>query len=88
MVIVVDDGLATGITAKATLRWLHDHEPAYLVMAAPVCSRQAHLSLAGDVDAVVCLQEPETFRAVGDWYGDFRQLTDADVDEALRRFLG
>ncbi|GAB3264458.1 phosphoribosyltransferase [Kineosporia babensis] len=88
MVIVVDDGLATGVTAKATLRWLHDHQPAYLVMAAPVCSSQARLSLTGDVDAMVCLQEPEAFAAVGDWYQDFRQLSDEDVDEALRRFLG
>ncbi|GLY18133.1 hypothetical protein LWF15_26755 [Kineosporia rhizophila] len=86
MVIVVDDGLATGVTARATLRWLRDHEPAYLVMAAPVGSRRAHAAVAEDADAVVCLQEPEDFRAVGEWYEDFRQLTDEDVDETLRRF--
>ena len=86
MVVVVDDGLATGVTARATLRWLRDHEPAYLVMAAPVGSRRARTAVAKDADAVVCVQEPEDFRAVGEWYEEFRQLTDEDVDGALGRF--
>ncbi|MBT0770787.1 hypothetical protein KIH74_17725 [Kineosporia sp. J2-2] len=83
IVVVVDDGLATGVTARATLRWLHGHEPAYLVLAAPVCSRQAHDALAGDADVLACLRIPDEFRAVGDWYQDFRQLTDDDVTGLL-----
>ncbi|MDP9827932.1 phosphoribosyltransferase family protein [Kineosporia succinea] len=88
VVVVVDDGLATGITARAALRRLHDHEPSYLVMAAPVCSRRAHAALTGDADAMVYVHEPDEFGSVGEWYEDFTPLTDQDVDEVLGRFGG
>ena len=83
VVVVVDDGLATGITAHAALRWLRPQRPRRLLIAAPVCSRQAYQALADDADTVVCLHIPEPFAAVGQWYTDFHQLTDADVDAAL-----
>ncbi|MBM2620903.1 phosphoribosyltransferase [Actinoplanes sp. LDG1-06] len=85
-VVVVDDGLATGVTARAALRWLRTRNPHRLLFAAPVCSPQARDNLAGDADTVICLSAPPAFRAVGQWYEDFTQLTDADVDRALRGF--
>jgi putative phosphoribosyl transferase len=85
LVVVVDDGLATGITALAALRWLRAQRPRRLVVAAPVCSRHARAILAGAADAIVCLQVPKRFRAVGQWYADFHQLTDGDVTRMLDR---
>lgn len=79
--IVVDDGLATGSTARAALRFARRREPARLVMAAPVGAPDAVRLLHGEADEVVCPQQPVAFHAVGSWYEDFAQLTD---DEVLR----
>ncbi|PZG01555.1 phosphoribosyltransferase [Micromonospora deserti] len=84
-VVLIDDGLATGVTAHAALRWLRTQRPRRLILAVPVCSRQARDALAADADTVVCLHAPEQFAAVGQWYTDFGQLTDADVDQILSR---
>jgi putative phosphoribosyl transferase len=86
-VILVDDGLATGVTARATLRWLREQHPARLVLAVPVCSWQARDAIAPDADEVVCLLTPPRFRAVGEWYDDFRQLSDDDVDLAMKNYV-
>lgn len=88
VVVVVDDGLATGITAHAAVSWLRQQGPGRLILAVPVCSRQAHDALAGEADAVICLHAPEQFTAVGLWYEDFHQLTDADVEEILASTAG
>ena len=85
-VILVDDGLATGVTARAALRWLRDQAPRRTVLAVPVGAPPARDRLAAETDAVVCLSAPPRFRAVGQWYDDFRQLTDEDVDAAMRGF--
>jgi putative phosphoribosyl transferase len=85
VVVVVDDGLATGVTAHAALRWLRERRPRRLVLAAPVCSRQARDALARDADLVVCLSVPAHFLAVGHWYADFRQLTDDEVARSLAK---
>jgi predicted phosphoribosyltransferase len=84
-VLVVDDGLATGVTARAALRQLRTAGPRKLVFAAPVCARQSAdaLSADGDADEVVCLAALTRFGAVGRWYEDFRQISDAEVLAAL-----
>jgi predicted phosphoribosyltransferase len=87
-VIVVDDGLATGSTARAALRSLRRQEPARVVLAAPVCSPQSAELMRTEADEVVCLYEPVGFMAVGQWYEDFEQLTDEDVLTALRGHHG
>jgi putative phosphoribosyl transferase len=82
--IVVDDGVATGSTARAALRAVRRQEPERLVLAVPVCAPEAAETLRGEVDELVCLHRPRLFSSVGEWYADFAQLTDADVLEALR----
>ena len=85
-VILVDDGLATGATARAALRYLRRQNPRRLIMAVPVGSPDVVLSLRDDADDVVCLHQPEHFRAVGQWYADFEQTSDAEVEHTLRAF--
>lgn len=82
--IVVDDGVATGSTARCALRAVRNQEPQRLLLAVPVCAPEAAEELRRQVDEFVCLHEPRLFSAVGEWYQDFGQLTDADVLAALR----
>jgi putative phosphoribosyl transferase len=84
-VVLVDDGLATGVTARAALGQLRRTGPRRLVFAAPVCAweSQAMLQSEGDADEVVCVSVPREFGAVGMWYRDFRQISDDDVLAAL-----
>ncbi|MEU6506443.1 phosphoribosyltransferase family protein [Streptomyces sp. NPDC046942] len=82
-VIVVDDGLATGATARAALRHVRRRRPAHLVLAVPVGAPDSLDRLAPEADTVVCPYRPAGFAAVGQWYEDFEQLTDAQVLEAL-----
>ncbi|MCD0483282.1 phosphoribosyltransferase [Streptacidiphilus sp. ASG 303] len=84
-VVVVDDGLATGFTARAALRSVRVHHPARLVLAVPVGSREAVAALGREADEVVCLYEPRSFGSVGLWYEDFGQVDD---EEALRLLHG
>ncbi|WP_327002556.1 phosphoribosyltransferase family protein [Dactylosporangium sp. NBC_01737] len=85
-VVLVDDGLATGVTARAALRWLRTRQPQHVLLAVPVCSRAARDAMTTDADTVICLRAPEPFTAVGTWYADFRQLTDTDVEQILEQF--
>lgn len=82
-VVVVDDGLATGSTARAALESVRAQRPAVLLFAAPVCSREGRDLVARTADDVVCVMAPASFRGVGDWYEDFSQLDDADVTALL-----
>ena len=77
--IVVDDGIATGATMRAALRALRQRKPAKLVLAVPVAPPDAIAALRSEVDEVVCLETPDDFGALGYFYEDFHQLTDADV---------
>lgn len=85
-VIVVDDGLATGATLRATLHAVRALWPARLVAAVPVGPREAHDVLQGDADEVVCLVVQEPFEAVGFAYDDYRAVTDETVAGILRTF--
>ncbi|HWF15925.1 MAG TPA: phosphoribosyltransferase family protein [Acidimicrobiales bacterium] len=84
-VIVVDDGVATGSSARAACQVARALGCARLVFAAPVASRTAALELRMSCDELVCLQVPERFFAVGEWYHDFSPTSDAEVVELLRR---
>jgi predicted phosphoribosyltransferase len=83
-VIVVDDGLATGCTARAALRAVRRRGPARTVLAVPVGAPGTAELLRAEADEVVCPHTPAAFTAVGLWYEDFTQLTDEDVLTALR----
>ena len=82
-VIVVDDGLATGSTMRAAIRALRKMNPRAIVVAVPVAARETCASLGAEVDAIICLRTPHPFDAVGLWYSDFSQTTDAEVFELL-----
>lgn len=82
--VVVDDGVATGATAVAALRWARAQQPARVVFAAPVGPRSAFRLLAPECDDAVVLETPTSFRAVGEWYERFDQVTDREVLDVLR----
>ncbi len=82
-VVLVDDGLATGVTALAALHGLVPHRPVRLVVAVPVCAEPAAGRLAGLADDVICLSCPAEFFAVGRWYENFDQTSDDEVDACL-----
>ncbi|WP_431997728.1 phosphoribosyltransferase [Streptomyces fungicidicus] len=84
-VIVVDDGLATGSTARAALRALRARDPGRLVLAVPVGAAEGLALMRSEADEVLCLHEPAAFMAVGQWYEEFDQLTDEDVLDALHQ---
>lgn len=83
--IVVDDGIATGGTAIAALRWARSQGSARVVLAVPVAPPVARSRLAGEADLFVALAEPAAFYAVGQWYADFTQVDD---DEVVRLMSG
>lgn len=82
-VIVVDDGAATGASMAVALDAVRTMDPASIVAALPVASRDAVERLRRSADDVVVVAVPEPFYAVGAWYDDFRQTSDAEVIEAL-----
>jgi putative phosphoribosyl transferase len=82
-VIVVDDGIATGGTMRATIRAIRRQQPAHLVAATPVASPEVVAQLAPRVDEIVCLHEAVNLYAIGLWYEDFRQVPDEEVVRVL-----
>ena len=82
--IVVDDGVATGMTMQVALRQLARRKPARLIAAAPVASREAVAMLRREAEDVVCLSSPRRFGSVGSFYRSFLQVTDAEVAALLR----
>ncbi|HMC15586.1 MAG TPA: phosphoribosyltransferase, partial [Albitalea sp.] len=85
-VVLVDDGLATGTTARAAILALRRNQPASLTLAVPVAPEDTVRELQPLVDALVCLAMPEPFRAIGLHYDDFHQLDDEEVIELMERF--
>lgn len=84
-VVVVDDGLATGATARVALLAARERSPARLVLAVPVASPRGLENVTDIVDEVVSLHSPPGFRAVGQYYRDFSATTDDEVRQLLER---
>ena len=85
VVILVDDGLATGSTMRAAVRAVKQAQPARVVVAVPVAAASTRDDLGAEVDEIVCETPPEPFLAVGRWYEDFSQTTDEEVSDLLER---
>lgn len=81
--IVVDDGIATGTTAKAALQSLKRRKPKALVLAVPVGSPDSISELGDYADQVICLQKPDSFAGISQFYSDFHQLSDQEVMDNL-----
>ncbi len=85
-IIVVDDGIATGYTVLAALRWIRQKfKPQKLILAVPVAPRDTLDRLEDEVDQLVVLAAPDNFYAVGQFYRDFSQITDQEVIALLRK---
>jgi putative phosphoribosyl transferase len=84
-VILVDDGIATGASLLAGIHALRQLRPAKIVVAVPVAPHAACERLTYEIDEFVCVAEPEHFRAVGQFYDDFSQVSDAEVMDLLKR---
>jgi putative phosphoribosyl transferase len=81
--ILIDDGLATGSTMMAAARYVRSLKPEEILVGVPVGSKDAVDHLRQEVDDVICLAVPEFFYAVGEWYRDFRQVSDDEVQYLL-----
>jgi predicted phosphoribosyltransferase len=85
IIILVDDGLATGSTMRAAVGALRQQEPKCIVVAVPVGAAETCAELQEEADEVVCALTPESFYAVGLWYEDFTQTSDEEVRDLLSR---
>jgi predicted phosphoribosyltransferase len=86
VVIVIDDGIATGATTRAGLHAVRKRNPVKLVLAVPVAPSEALPEMRQEADDVVCLEDYEAFGAIGFYYSDFRQVSDQEVIDTLVRF--
>lgn len=84
IVILVDDGLATGSTMRAAVQAVRQHEPSRVIVAVPVGAPSTCEEFAAIADEAVCARTPEPFSAVGQWYLDFSETTDDEVRTLLR----
>jgi putative phosphoribosyl transferase len=85
IVILVDDGLATGSSMRAAAAAVRQQKPARIVVAVPVAATSTCEELSAEVDETVCAETPEPFQAVGLWYEDFSQTSDEEVRDLLER---
>ena len=84
VIILIDDGLATGSSMRASVKAVRRRNPSRVVVAVPVGARETCDELSAHADEMVCVRSPEPFVAVGQWYGDFSQTTDQEVRDLLR----
>lgn len=84
-VILVDDGAATGSTLRVALRAVRERDPARVVVAVPTSARETCDRLREEADEAVCVRTPEPFIAIGAWYQEFPQVSDAEVRDLLGR---
>lgn len=82
-VILVDDGIATGMTAMAAIQAVSAENPRKVILAVPVCARETAEKLSEKIDALVCLEIPDDLWAIGLWYRDFHQIPDKEVVDLL-----
>jgi putative phosphoribosyl transferase len=87
-IVVVDDGLATGMTALAALRAIRGARPRSVLLAVPVGPPSTVEQLRAEADAVLCVVQPEPFRSVGSWYDEFPPVDDAEVVRLLDQRAG
>ncbi len=87
IILLIDDGLATGATMQAAVEVLKQQQPKEIVVAVPVAPLSRCQALEADVDRVVCLATPEPFYAIGLWYENFAQTTDEQVRSLLAKQL-
>jgi putative phosphoribosyl transferase len=85
IVILVDDGLATGSTMLAAIQAVRQARPARLIAAVPVAAPETCRQLGAEVDEIICLHTPAQFFSVGMWYQDFEQTTDQEVIDFLEQ---
>ena len=85
VVILVDDGLATGSTMRAAVKAVRQHGPARIVVAVPTAAAETCEDFKSEVDEIVCVIAPEAFQAVGLWYQEFPQTSDEEVRDLLER---
>jgi predicted phosphoribosyltransferase len=86
VVIVIDDGVATGATTRAALRAVRERKPRRLILAVPVAPTDTIRELRDDADEIICLEEHASFMAIGVYYADFAQVSDEEVTKMLARF--
>jgi putative phosphoribosyl transferase len=87
-VIIIDDGIATGGSVRAAIRGIRRSKPKQIVLAVPVAPPDAVHALRREVDDLVCLESPELFSAVGQFYEEFEQVSDDEVVELLEAAAG
>jgi len=85
IVIVIDDGLATGSTIRAAAQAVRERQPSRVIVAVPVGARETCAELAAYADEVICARMPEPFVSVGQWYHDFNQTDDEEVRALLQK---
>ncbi len=88
IVILVDDGLATGASMRAAIAALRPQRPARIVVAIPVAAQSTYREFRAAVDEIVAVELPDRFYAVGAWYEDFSQTTDDEIRALLARSTG
>ena len=88
IVIIIDDGIATGNTIRVTAQLVYDQKPEKIVIAIPVAPKSTvqKLNAASYIDEVVCLEKPFNFQAVGQFYTDFNQVSDEEAIKVLEEF--
>ena len=84
-ILLVDDGIATGFTLKAAVKYLQRQTEGKIIVAVPVSSKNAYLNLLEEVDQLIALEIPENFYAVSQFYKDFTAVEDREVIEILKR---
>jgi len=84
-IILVDDGVATGVTTHAALLSIKKHHPKKIIFAAPVCSHETVMEIQQMVDKVICLETPERMESIGRYYENFDQVTDDEVVTFLKK---